>query len=166
MILTLFIVGFSTDLQGVKAFNWNYYDGIWDIRVFAPDVIKPGKTENFTVYVMLHQARNDTLHLRLYLNTTTQTNWVIFEGDILPYTQHPLGYYLTWVRNITIPVNAVNNGYIRARLETIDKYFNAMIVSVVQEPPYSTLQSQVTTLSLQIANYTTGGAIGQLYPVR
>jgi len=154
MIFTIFVIGFATDLNSVKAFNWNYYDGIWDIRVYAPDIIKPGKTENFTVYVMLHQKRNDTLHLKLYLNTTTQLNWVIFEGDVLPYLEHPLGYYVTWIRNITIPSNAVNNGYIYARLETLDKYFNSMIVSIVQEPPYTTLETQITTLTQLISNYT------------
>ncbi|MBN1682714.1 hypothetical protein JW865_04085 [Candidatus Bathyarchaeota archaeon] len=153
-VLTIIIFGIVIDIQSVDAFNWTYDEDIWNLRVFAPDVTSPGKTENFTIFCMLHEARNETLHVRFYLNTTTQLNKVIYEADILTLAEYPTNFYFTWLQNITIPINAVNNGYLKVQIETVDKYFYSMVVTLIQEPTYSSLQNQINVLNQQIVNYT------------
>jgi predicted nuclease with TOPRIM domain len=135
-----------------KALNFNFKDNfLSSITVSGnPDVTKPGGIVTANVTGRLFLANQSAIfHIKFYLDTLTQSSLVIVEADLALPINNGVG---TVQYAVPIPPEALNNTYLYASVYDDVRNFTKIPVSLIQNPTYSELQSQVSQLQTQVAS--------------
>lgn len=136
-----------------KALSFTYSDNIIAYLVISgPDFAKPGNTESYSVSGSFAVVTNDFVHIRLWLDTSSRPSNVILDEDALPPGTYGAGYAFTKTYNVSVPNDAVNDKCIYANLTTSIRQFSKFSISLVQNPTYNELQSQISILQTQTDN--------------
>lgn len=150
-ILVFGVLGLLILIPNVKALSFTYNDDVWTyLIVSGPDLTKAGNTESYTVSGKLSVSASGFVHIRFWLDTSSQLSKVVLEEDVLPSGTRDAGYTFTKTYQVFIPTDAINNKYIYAKMDTSTRHFSNFGISLVQDPTYSELQSQVTSLQSQV----------------
>jgi len=137
--------------QNAKALSFTYSDPSINLTVSGPDLAKPGNTESYTVSGSFTAGTlYDFVNITLWLETSSQPSKVILEEVALQPGSYNLGYTFTKTFQVFIPNDAVNDRYVYSNLTTSIRQFSKISVSLVQNPTYTELQSQVTSLQSQV----------------
>ena len=135
-----------------KALNFNFKDNfLSSITVSGnPDVTKPGGIVTANVTGKLVLANQSAIfHIKFYLDTSTQSSLVLVEADLALPTNNRVG---TVQYAVPIPPEALNNTYLYASVYDDVRNFTKIPVSLIQNPTYTELQSQVSQLQTQVAS--------------
>jgi len=150
-ILIVGILSMASLTPNAKAHSVTYNDDVWTyLIVSGPDLTKPGDTESYTVSGRLSVTAYGSVHIKFWLDTSSEPNKVILEEDALSYGTYSAGYTFTKTYQVFIPADAINNKYIYAKLDTTSRHFSNFGISLIQNPTYTELQSQVTLLQSQV----------------
>jgi septal ring factor EnvC (AmiA/AmiB activator) len=145
----------ATNPYLTKAVSFNYADGFLDyFKVAAtPDIAKPGDivTVNITSRIAI-STQSTIFHIKIYIDTTTQTPAIQAEADLGLPINSVSNTYLT---QIIIPTGARNNTYLYLNATDGVRTFSKIPLALIQNPPYATLEINLSTLQSQIANLTT-----------
>jgi FtsZ-binding cell division protein ZapB len=152
-ILVFGVLGLLILIPNVKALSFTYNDDVWTyLTVSGPDLTKAGNTESYTVSGKLSVTASGSVHIRFWLDTSSQLSKIVLEEDVLPSGTYGAGYTFTKTYQVFIPADAINNKYIYAKMDTSTRHFSNFGISLVQNPTYSELQSQVASLQSQVSN--------------
>lgn len=134
-----------------KALSFTYDDPSINLTVSGPDLAKPGNTESFTVSGSFTVGTiYDFVNITLWLETSSQPSKVILEKVALPPGAYNEGYTFTKTFQVFIPNDAINDRYVYANMTTNIRQFSKIVISLVQNPTYTELQSQATSLQSQV----------------
>jgi len=157
------ILAMMSFVQNAEAFRLWFSDDVWfELSVEGPSLTKPGNTETYTVSGTLwgvgyakDPKTTTKVHIKFWVVTYSQAYKVLLEEDALPYGTYPAGHNFTKTYQISIPTDAVNNGIVWAKLDTSTTNFSDFCVSLIQDPTYSELESQIKNLQYQLENIRT-----------
>lgn len=134
-----------------KGLVFTYSDNVINLTVSGPDLAKPGTNETFTVSGKFAVVANDFVYIVLWLNTSSQPFKVILEEYALPPRTYNATDTFSKTYQVLIPNDAINNRCIYANVTTSIRHFS-FDISLVQNPTYTELQSQVTALQSQLSS--------------
>jgi peptidoglycan hydrolase CwlO-like protein len=146
----------------VRALSLNYNDGVWQsLTIAGPDFTKPGNNEIFTVSGKLLVAANVSIHVTFSYYNSSQIFKSLFEDNALSAGTYSAGSSFIKSYPISIPSDAANNRYVYVTIDDFARnwHLSNYTISLIQNPNYtdlqsnaSSLQSQVNTLQSQFAN--------------
>lgn len=141
-------------VHDAKSLILDFNDENWsDLKVSGPDLVKPGETQSYLVSGTLGRVGLESIHVKFWLDTSSQTQKVVLEADPLVSGIYNTGYELNATYQIFIPTDAINNSYMHVKLDTATKHFYSA-VSLVQKPTYVEIQSQNSNLQSQLNSIT------------
>jgi predicted nuclease with TOPRIM domain len=157
--LTVAILSFTilyfvvVEVPIAQALSFNYADSTWQsLTVKGPDVTKQGNVEAFTVSGMLLGNMTGSVRLKLWLFSSSQVR-VLFDDFVLAPGFYLAGSSFIEAYLVTIRSDADNNKYIYASLTAGSSLYN-FTLSLVQNPTYAELQTQVALMQANISSLT------------
>ena len=136
-----------------KALTLSYNDSVWSsLSVTGPDVTRPGNSEIYTVSGRLSLNMTGSVHVTLWLNSTSQVQKTLLNTIVLPSGTYQAGNNFVQSYQVIIPSDAANNKYLYANLDAGASHFTSIILTLVQNPTYSELQTQVVQLQTNVTN--------------
>jgi len=133
-----------------KALSFNYSDSFLSYLTVSgsPDVTKPGSITTANVTGKLVAANQSAIfHITFYMDTVTQPSTVLVEADIALPINNGVG---TVQYAVPIPLDALNNTYLYANISDNTRFFSKIPISLIQNPTYTELQSQASSLTAQL----------------
>jgi hypothetical protein len=133
-----------------QALKFNFSDDSLSYLVVSgtPDTSKPGDTVSVSVSGKLAVETNESIlaHVKFYVDAISEPKKLISEGGLLlpANTDEGAAQY-----SVAIPSNVINGTYLYMSITVGVKTFPIIYVSLVQNPAYSELQSQLRTLQAQ-----------------
>jgi DNA repair exonuclease SbcCD ATPase subunit len=146
IIISLFLLGSLVSCINVQALTYTYNDYDWILDFSGPDVTQPGNMETYTFYAFLVRGGSTSLRITLKVPTASNPSGQIIYEEFLPYTTYPANYTFTFNYNVTIPSDAINNSYVSANFDTYTRHYLGLLLSLVQYPTYTDLETEIANL--------------------
>ena len=151
-IAILFSLCLTSDVQ---ALTLNYSDSTWEyLTATGPSVTKAGNTEIYTISGKLSANTSGAVHIKLWLINASQVYKVILDDDALLAGNYLAGSSFAKSYNVNIPADSDNNKYIYATVDAGTRHFTNFTLTLVQNPTYVDLQSQLSQTQTQASNLT------------
>lgn len=151
--VVLAVQSLSVALPTARAFSLNYSDDVWTyLTVSGPDLTKPGSVESYIVSGRLAVTMTGYVHVAFWLDTSSQASRVVYEDDAMSPGPSGAGYTFTKIFQVCIPIDAIENRLVYAKLDVCGRHFSSFAVSLVQNQTESELQSQIASLQSQVSN--------------
>jgi hypothetical protein len=154
-----------------NALTVNYGDDYWNhVIVTGPDTVEPGNVESYTVEAKLRLQANTAVKVTFIVDTASEQSKIILEETPVPFLNYPgggagyvAGATFSKTYKVTIPNDAINNTFVRCNIGT-ELASVSTAVSWVQDPTYSSLQDQISSLNstLAILQSTYGGSASEI----
>ena len=155
-ILAITVLASLMLAPSAKAMNITYSNTFFTyLTITGPDQTRPGNTETYTISGSLGSNMSGSVRLRLWLYTNTQTLRILIDTDVLATGNYLAGSFFIKSYPIIIPSDADNNKYVYAQIDAGTSRLTNLTVTLVQNPTYSELQTQVSQLQTQVNNLTT-----------
>jgi hypothetical protein len=149
ILITAFVVLFASS-PAVQALDFTCNDEFFAYLIVSgsPDIVKLGEIVQVVVTGKLTGLFNvsATLHIALFVDTATNPREVIAQGDLfLPADASESNATFS----VAIPTNAISNTYLTASVTETFRSYSQIHISLIQNPPYDELRSQVQSLQAQ-----------------
>ncbi len=139
----------------VRALNMNYADTTWEyLTLTGPYLTKPGNTEIYTISGKLIANMSGAVHIKLWLYNDLQYLKVLVDDDALLTGNYLSTSSFAKSYQVTIPDDADNNKYIYATVDAGTRHVTSFAITLVQNPTYAELQSQLSQAQAQVTNLT------------
>ena len=132
----------------VQALSFNCSDNFVNYVTVSgsPDLAKPGDSITINVSGKLTlnaTSQADTFHVKFLVDTLTETQKPIAEGDLVLPADSSVG---TSQYSIAIPADVINNTYLYMSMTDGVRIYAQVSITLIQNPTYPDLQSQVQSL--------------------
>ena len=136
-----------------KALTLTFNDSVWSsLSVTGPDVTRPGNSEIFTVKGGLSLNMTGSVHVTLFLNSTSNVQETLLNTIVLASGTYLAGNGFVQSYQVTIPNDAANNKYIYANLDAGASHFTNIVLTLVQNSTYPELQTQIVQLQANVTS--------------
>ena len=153
IFLSILFFASAMSTQNVKGLGVSHRDSSWASLVLTgPDLTAPGSAEIYTLSGTFSTNVSGSVHLKLWINTASQQQEVIFDNFVLNSRNYLAGSSFVKSYQVMIPTDAESNNFVYATIDAVSSYIVNVAVTLIQNPTYSELQNQVFQLQTDLTN--------------
>ena len=154
VVVMAFAVLSSLAVTPTAALTLTYSDSTWEyLTATGPSLTKAGNTEIYTITGKLSANASGAVHIKLWIINASQIYKVLLDDDALLNGNYLVNSSFAKSYTVVIPADVENNKYIYATVDAGTRHFSNFTISLVQNPVYPDLQSQLAQSQSQASAY-------------